>query len=156
MARLIHFKEAEETGMIRKGNYVSCPFWVDSILKKVVIETKETGLEKPQEVQVNLNADFVYQGLNRKSKTITLISANPVMRVAISGFSAYEDKVQDAGRYFSNYARKLDNLIHLLYSLQSLGIKAWCPQKHDIENISYGTRVALEGIWLANPNVQLE
>ena len=150
----MHFKEAEEAGIIEKGRYVAYPFCTKSVLTHT-IEAKKTGMSVEQEIRINPYLSFTYQGITNKNG-ITLISHEKMATVGVSGYDIRNGiKVHDIGEYFSCYAQELDDIVREYYSVEKMGTKAWCPQKDDVKDMTYGARRALNNAWLASPFVQL-
>ncbi len=152
MARLMRFKEAEEAGIIEKDRYVAYPFCKEDVLTQTIAEN-ETGSHEEQKIRINPYLNFTYQGATWKNG-ITLISYEKMTSVIVGGNDVCNGgKKQDVGEYFSDYAQKLDELVRKYYSAKKIGI-AWCPQKDDVEGMSYCARRALNNAWLASPFVQ--
>lgn len=156
MAKLMHFKEAEEIGIIKNDSYVACPFfedlvlWPDSFLDGYKLEMEQTGASKIQKVQINPQVNFTFQNINHKTG-ITLVGDQEVTQVTLGGHEVEKHKEKPIGNSFSEYARQLDMLVDYYYSSKSNGVKAWCLQKEDLDNISYSARFKLNGAWLASP-----
>ena len=156
MAKLMHFEEAKLMGVIKNDSYVACPFsgdsifWPDSFLDGYKLEMEQTGADKTQTVQVNPHVNFTFQSINPKTG-ITLIGDEEVTKVKLGGYGIKSPDEETIGKLFSEYARQLDTLVDYYYSSKSNGIKAWCLQKEDLENISYTARFRLGKTWLASP-----
>ena len=156
MAKLMRFEEAEGIGIIKKDSYVACPFFGDSLpcpdsfLYGYKLEMKQTGTSKTQKVQINPQVNFTFQNIDHRTG-ITLIGDQEVTEVALGGYDIEKYKEEPIGKFFSEYARQLDTLVDYYYSSQPNGVKAWCLQKENLENISYSARFKLNGTWLASP-----
>ena len=156
MAKLMRFEEADVVGIIKNDSYVACPFFGGSLpcsdlfLDGYKLEMKQTGASKTQKVQINPRVNFTFQNINYKTG-ITLVGDQGVTEVTLGGYDIENHKEEPIGKFFSEYARQLDTLVDYYYSSQPNGVKAWCLQKENLENISYSARFRLNGTWLASP-----